>query len=42
MAIKRKGVKANVAMALQPVETPGLVCQQTAKYRKETYLQQIR
>ena len=26
-AIQRNGVKANVAMALQPVKTPGSVCQ---------------
>ena len=30
-AIQRRGVEANGAMALQPVEAPGPVCQQTAK-----------
>ena len=33
--IQRRGVEANGAMALQPVEAPGLVCQQTAKSTKE-------
>ena len=30
-AIQRRGVEANGATALQPVEAPGPVCQQTAK-----------
>ena len=30
-AIQRRGVEANGAMALQPVEAPGPVCQQAAK-----------
>ena len=34
-AIQRRGVEVNGAMALQPVEAPGRVCQQTAKIRKE-------
>ena len=34
-AIQRRGVEANSAMALQPVEAPGPVCQQTAKSTKE-------
>ena len=41
-AIHRRGVEANGAMALQPVEAPGPVCQQTAKSKKETFLQQIK
>ena len=34
-AIQRRGVEANGAMALQPVEAPGSVYQQTAKSIKE-------
>ena len=34
-AIQRRGVEANGAMALQPVEAPGPLCQQTAKSTKE-------
>ena len=34
-AIQRRGVEANGAIALQPVEGPGPVCQQTAKGNKE-------
>ena len=34
-AIQRRGVEANGAIALQPVEAPGPVYQQTAKCRKE-------
>ena len=34
-AIQRRGVEANGALALQPVEAPGPVCQQTAKSTKE-------
>ena len=34
-AIQRRGVEANGAMALQPVEGRDLVCQQTAKSMKE-------
>ena len=30
-AIQRRGVEANGAMVLQPVDGPGPVCQQTAK-----------
>ena len=30
-ATQRRGVEANGAMALQPVEAPGPLCQQTAK-----------
>ena len=33
--MQRRGVEANSAMALQPVEAPGPVCQQTAKSTKE-------
>ena len=36
-AIQRRGVKANGTMALQPVEAPSPVCQQTAKSIKEKY-----
>ena len=35
-AIQRRGVEANGAMGLQPVEAPGPVCQQTVKSIKVT------
>ena len=37
-SIQRRGVEANGAMALQPVEEPGPVCQQTAKCIKKNIL----
>ena len=41
-AIQKRGVEANGAMTLQPVEAPGPVYQQTAKSIKKTFLQQIK
>ena len=35
MAIQRKGIEVKGAMALQSVEAPGPVCQQTATSKKK-------